>query len=278
MALLNVKPRAKVKLLNNAKLTVTVRGNVYYGGVGYVGSTSKLRNGLVAFYKFDSIEDSSDSKKHLQQFGRAGEVTFDNGKIGKAATFTNTGDFYCLAANYENPIPFLYKDSCTISFWAKPASLPAADSLDGAAFSWTNGGITFLLTDKSFTLTNDKYTIVCTNRFATSQTIRDNKDIKINNWFHVVIRCFDGQVVVNINNKIAGTSGSASSPITNILNSVQSNLHIGGSIIPNPNPSLNNITFPRFNGQIDSFGIWSRVLTTAEISSLYNYGAGRDPV
>jgi hypothetical protein len=46
---------------------------------------------------------------------------------------------------------------------------------------------------------------------------------------------------------------------------------IGGSILT----SWPNISGGSFNGSIDEVGIWSRALTSSEVTSLYNSGSGR---
>jgi len=78
MALLNIQPSVKVKLLSKTIFSTSGGYGYGYGGGGGGG----LSSGLQAFYRLNDLSDSSGNNKTLTN---SGGITFVSGKIGNAA-------------------------------------------------------------------------------------------------------------------------------------------------------------------------------------------------
>jgi len=78
-------------------------------------------------------------------------------------------------------------------------------------------------------------------------------------WFHIVGTWDSSEIKIYVNGTLEGTNSSVSASTT------AGNLTIGSDTVN---------TARRFDGVIDEVGFWSKVLTSTEVSDLYNSGAG----
>jgi hypothetical protein len=242
MALLNIQPGSKVKFLSKTKIVSS--GGYGYGGGGGGG----LSNGLLAFYRLDGLSDSSGNGNTLTNNNG---VTFDSGKIGNAAVF-NGSNWLSASINQAGITDY------TLACWVKIATGTGGDQflvngLTGNA--WQNGGISLdLLNRIPITYANfggDGYGIGLNSQTELSTDV----------WHHLVGMRSNGVQKIYINGSLDCTSGATNNtPIP------------GGSPI-----SLGRNadgTYGPLTGSLDAVGIWNRALTSGEISSLYNSGAG----
>jgi hypothetical protein len=98
--------------------------------------------------------------------------------------------------------------------------------------------------------------------------------ISINTWYNVVL------VVDRADNLKIYLNGALQSVnrtgIVNIAPYSASNFNTNCPFRVGAYTASNNITaLPSFNGKIDEFGIWNRVLTATEVTELYNAGTGK---
>jgi hypothetical protein len=218
---------------------------------------STLLNGLKVYYKLGDLTDSSGNSLTLTNHGG---VTFTAGKVGSAANFISASSQYL---SHANATPFqMGTGDFSYAFWVK--------------FSITN---VRSIMDYGQTGNSPGYAVDCINiggssasfQVSVSDGSRQNYPF-INtthawndgNWHLLVVTCSrTGNMVAYVDNQVEGlvsTSGATGS--------VNSNNGWGFSVGGNyggQNP---------VDGSMDEFGLWNRVLTSTEITHLWNGGAG----
>ena len=138
----------------------------------------------------------------------------------------------------------------TFSFWFKFSSINAAGRLiNKTQVSVTDAFITYIDATNKFSVVIDDSANLNTNQTTLST----------NTLYHYVIT-WDGTNVITYKNGSVETSAAS----TKTLKAVPVNFAIGGTPI--------NAQY--INGLVDEVGFWSRALTSAEVASLYNSGAG----
>ena len=152
--------------------------------------------------------------------------------------------------------------SWTASFWMKPDDI----SVDRMVFNnngttSTNIGVQCLLTSSNTLRTR------IGNGSGDWVTVTHGS-FSVNTWYFVVIT-FDG---TTLSVKSSSYGGSLSSATTGTVSGSASSAN---SLSPMTlgSASDNNTTYP-FDGHINVFMIWDRVLTSAEINTLYGGGTG----
>ena len=225
-----------------------------------------LKTSLVAAYNGESNTNDSFGTNN----GTAvGGLTYGTGKIGNAFVGNGTTSYIEVGDKFD-----LGLSSWSYNIWFYPTNL----SFNRTLFSktaWAAGGGRFALNIESALITFN-----LTLSDGNYITIRDNSTILPGSqWSNLT-------VVVDRNDKIKlYYNGVLSTNVVN-LGSVNNNL------IPYINDNLNNTrsfrigcgsgtdgynpeTPTRFaQGSIDSFNVWNRALTQAEIIELYNSGNG----
>lgn len=105
------------------------------------------------------------------------------------------------------------------------------------------------------------FSCIVSGSFVTAQT--SSTPVSIGNWYHFVgVKRSSG---TGIELYLNGSSVATGSGTGAAVNNTAHEFKIGGRRSP--------INLP-WDGLIDEFGIWSRVLSTSDISTLYNSGAG----
>jgi hypothetical protein len=170
------------------------------------------------------------------------------GKIGNAADFNGTGQ--SLSVNAANAY-----DNISFSAWfyvVTKSSVHTIFSQYAAVFSgfvvWINSGELAILDD-----------------IDGNDTSRYNTAISINTWYHVVCTIngsASNEQQLWLNGSLIGSGGASTLGFSSV----------GGEFVIGARRTSDNL-WP-FDGLIDEFGIWSRVLTASEITQLYNSGSG----
>jgi len=207
------------------------------GGGGGGGGSSSLTNGLLAFYNLSDLTDASGNGNTLTNNGN---VTFASGKIGNAAVFDGSNE---LEGNFQIP----FSDSASVSLWFNANSLPIESSLFGKRVESTPT-VNLAIIENGQVWLND---------YTAPQISSDEGIISPNNWYHIFFKTEGGNMSLCINGSLIQTSQSTLATVGQFF--------IG---------SGSNINY--FDGQIDAVGIWNRALTSAEITELYNAGAGKE--
>lgn len=224
------------------------------------GTNSTLNNGLVAYWKMDEVSGTridSAPTGSPQDLVDVNTVTSVAGKIGNAAFFT--------AANQEllshtDTTQLSVNDSAfTISAWVKHTTL-VGDQMIAAHWTvasnerswrlWFNsaaGRYTFSVSPDGISAVEVSATL-----FGAPAT---------NTWY----------LVAGIMNTNANTISIAMNGTVNNSLAHATGIHdSSGQFMIGARETSNWM-----DGQIDEVGFWNRVLTTAELSELYNASAGR---
>jgi hypothetical protein len=203
--------------------------------------------GLLAYWKLDTtgwIDSSGNGKTLTNNNG----VTLGTGKINGDAVFDATS-FNSLTANIS------IGSSYTISAWIK---IPASGFAGGACAigSSSNNNSPAIVTTYDVT-----YFFYGFNGDQDCNPATSAGPLDLDTWYH-----------------IAGTSDAGSSTGKWYLNATLISEDLFSSLIGTDELQLGAYdarALPTFSGEIDEVGVWNRALTGAEITSLYNAGAGK---
>jgi hypothetical protein len=207
---------------------------------------------LVSYYKLDGNSNDSVGSNN----GSDTNITYSlaNGKISEGAGFNGSTSKIDLPASY-----FVAGLSFSISFWYRKNGAPTGNG--DVIFSRMNG-----LTG-GFVLhayQNNPMSIQFRSTSSTPLTgsAKAPSTTYDNNWYHIVYTYNDSdRSNIFYVNGVAGTAQTLSASPT--YSAVP--LAIGKAI---------DTYWVPHNGEIDEVGIWSRALTSDEITHLYNSGAG----
>jgi len=208
------------------------------------GGGNSLLTGLQAFYKLSDLTDSSGNNLTLTNNG---DVTFASGKIGNAATLDGINQTLSTTLNGGG-----YVSGTSVSMWMKKTGSKSTcgliQAVDGDFSGWTviNEGDSgwFLLAGS-----------------GSGWSLQTSSFLGIDDSWHHVAIIFDPS---NINIYIDGSLIAQETAVDYTTASIKigSYDYFSGS------------TSQTFDGQIDAFGVWSRALSDAEVSALYNSGNG----
>lgn len=244
MALLNIQPGSKVKFLDKIKIGTTST-SYGYGSEGSGGSGSSLTTNLQAFYRLSDTTDSSGNSKTLTNNG---SVSFSTGKIGNAASFSDSAGGQYLTS----PVNGYSANGMSVSLWFKKTGSKSTSGLISAVSAdrtgWTvirEGGDWFFLAG------NGSWSVQTSGLVSTSAS---------QNWTHLAITDDGSTMKFYVN----GSSVATASTPTYASAAVKLGVfpHFGGN---------NGQTF---DGLIDAAGIWHRALTETEVGTLYGSGNG----
>jgi hypothetical protein len=207
-----------------------------------------LQTNLIAYYKCDDVNDSVGSNT----LTNVGYVSFGTGLIGNCADFgsnnTTKGLMRSDALGYTG-------GNLSISMWVKLNNEP------------TSGLMTFVMIQNN---TTKKLDLIC-YRYSprninfeqyngtTGGDINYNVTMGTSNWYHLVYT-YDGTNVVGYVN------GSSVGTIDGVGNGNYNNntFDIGIDFNSTQNASA----------KVDEVGVWTKVLSQAEVTALYNNGVG----
>ena len=152
----------------------------------------------------------------------------------------------------------------SISFWMRPRNMSSIHGngdyiFDSMATSAANGtGISIAIKNTSLLRVN-----FTTSSNAWFTDINSTTTFSNNTWYHVVMTFGSNTVKLYINGSQEDTA-TFSNPNTNASNG---NFVIGRH-------STDPSSYGYYDGLLDDTGIWNRVLTSSEVTSLYNSGTG----
>jgi hypothetical protein len=205
------------------------------------------KTGLVSYYKLDGNSNDSVGTNN----GSDTSVSYVAGKIGNAASFNGSSSRITIPSN--SSLNFGNGDR-TISMWIKTSvgDKKLYSNRNDTVRWWTLG-----------VGPSGQLSFEAANGYPTGYIdVKYGSGLTDNNWHNVVMVKSGGTVYFYIDNSLVGSTAwnySADGSIT--TNYIGTNYHDGGF-------------YGYFNGLIDEVGIWSRALTSDEITKLYNNGNG----
>jgi hypothetical protein len=225
-------------------------------GGGAAGST--LLTGLVAYWKLD---ETSGTRVASVGFNLTDNNTVlsGTGKQGNAADFESSASEYLSAANAIcGPIQFSGNQDFTVAFWcnmeSKTGDPAMVSKFEGSQRSWEvwyNSAADLI----EFTVSGNG-----TTRSAVTSLLAMTVGL------YRLVYCWHDATADTINIKLDNGAVASTSHTTGVFNSTT-------PFIVGAEPSAGSAV-SYFDGLIDELGIWNRVLTGAEIITLYNTNAG----
>lgn len=215
-------------------------------------SSTTLSDKLFSFWKLDNEKDSTNYRNNLTNYGN---ITFTSGKLGNCALFNSSGQYF-------RPLfisSSTFSTSFTFSCWFKGGSQNINAQI--IRFPVVSSSNDFGIFINFNTSTHKLYVYRNTTSYLASNTV-----IGDNNWHHIAVTLDSaGNLKTYVDgNATPETSQNIGFTIINF-----SNIYIGRDNAGNANTQL--------AGYLDAIGLWNRVLTTSEISSLYNGNNGLEP-
>jgi hypothetical protein len=225
-----------------------------------------LSDNIVSYWKLDeSSGNIADATGGGWTGTNVNTVTFSSGKINNGANFAS-------ASSQQFTVSSSFTDlnsntAFSFSYWMKRTDTSnqfIGTRCNGSAHAqWNiyvnNGGAgTPNVAFEISPINNSSNQLACAATFANLQD---------GNWHHVVITYDGSRSTSGVTIYIDGSSRT----VTSITNTLSTNAPTGSSMAIGSRTS----TFGSYyDGSLDEFGIWSRALTSGEVTSLYNSGAG----
>ena len=203
-----------------------------------------LTSGLVAYWNLNETSGNRADALGLFPLTNNGSVGYTTGLIGNAANFTGS-------QNLTNS-SIAFGSTYTISCWVY---VPAGGGPFGNTCAWGIGGTS--TPQIALTMYN---TAVFAFKMYVNGTNGAIAGVSYNTWHHCVFTYSDPYGILYVDNSKIDVT-----PINNA--GAETTAISVGSFVGN----TQYIT----SGRIDEFGVWNRVLSSAEISSLYNSGVGK---
>jgi len=251
------------------QVIIDVSEPIYWGALSLEGGESTLLTGLSGYWKLDETSGTTVTDAIGTQNGTrtAGVGVGTTGILGYANTFNSYDDIITLPYN-TNISP--KGDAFSISIWFKIDSLPSETGRDMHLFRQGNTASPYI--SHSISIDRDDYSpynrIYATSRNSsgTDYSVLSSGAVSIDTWYNLVfVNSGDGHTLQLYLN---GSDVSASADtFTGTVFEGLSTTNFGNAYPGAPN----SFTV----GTIDSFGIWSRALTSGEVTQLYNSGNGR---
>lgn len=206
-----------------------------------------IADNLVSYYKFDESSGNAADSVGSNTGTNVGTATYTSGKINNALTLN--GSTQCLTVGTSLLSAYT---GVSVACWIKLTALDAYMHMIGKTDDTTYNQL-FRVTD-----TNRLQATVTT---TTETYITGGTTLTTGVWYFAVYT-WDGS---NINLYLNGSTDATAVAKTGTMKTSSDLVSIGRSSVASAS---------YFSGQIDEVGIWSRALTTDEISTLYNAGAG----
>lgn len=214
-----------------------------------------LTDNLVAYYKFNN--DCVDSVNGYN--GTPTSITYETGKIDQSTKYNgSTSEISVPSGSYSL---FGNNNSYTFTAWVKVSSLATFQTIFNtnisAATSGYGRGFTVYISQTSGVLNFFRGSFATT----TYTTLATTQTVPLNTWTFICATYNGSTMSLSINN---GTPVTATSTLSASV------------------PGLGDFgvwkemstVYHRMAGNIDESGLWSRVLTSTEITQLYSSGSG----
>lgn len=214
-----------------------------------------LNSGLVAYWKMNEItantcvggvNDSCDSSGNNFNGAWNGNATSATGKFGRGVGLDGVNDYLTVGNSAS-----LQLTTFTIAFWVK---------VDTLISQWNN-----IINKEANSSTNRNYVIYIhnpsghvvgsTSFSGLQRDISSNTPINDNAWHHVVYQVGNGKHQIFVDGQLKNSINTTGTP-----NTPPNGIRMGTDQLGNSD----------FDGTLDEFRIYNRMLTDYEVSQLYN--------
>lgn len=218
-----------------------------------------IDNIVAAFHFNESSGNAADSSANGNTLTNNGTVTYGSGKLSNAAYFDGSSGMYFSRAN-GSLTGLINTGDQSISLWAyftnaSPSSgtffaLVSLESTGAPAFNfgWGNEGGTL------------RFQYVTSSSGTNQTAARISWTPSANTWYHIVVTytASGSGVEIFVNGSSIGTATASSTKSGDGAFQIGKSVGFGNTM----------------NGRIDEVNIWTRKITSGEVTSLYNSGSG----
>lgn len=223
---------------------------------------STLSNSIYSVYKGENNTNDSFGSRNGTPMGG---LTYTTGKSGQAFNFNGTTSYVDMGDVMD-----VGTSSWTYSFWFNANSLSVTQTLFGKTIAAGVRGRVFCQLDGN-------KLVIGFDADASNVIIVETPTLGLStgNWYNAIIqidRSDKVKVIVNGTNLTLTTTNGTN----NLIPYSATNYNTNNPFRIGAFTSSDNVTaFQFYNGKIDEFNVWNRVLTTTEITELYNSGSGK---
>lgn len=214
-----------------------------------VDTGGTLTTGLVSYYKLGDTYDFYGSNNLTNNGG----ATFGAGKYNNGVDFGSSNSTKYLSNSTVTGFPS-GTGNRSVSLWVKPTA--------ASAYVASMGGGTSPSFNQWSIYINSDYTKLGVDNNGNGAVGTSFTAINDGNWHHIVAT-WDGS---NTNFYVDGTARGSVANATVPVNTTNTYFNIGNRVAYNDG---------KVSGMIDEVGVWSKALSTTEISDLYNSGNGQ---
>lgn len=201
-----------------------------------------LTDNLVSYWKFSESSGNAADSVGSNTLTNS-NVTYSTGKIGNGAVFNGTTSVMTTGA-------ISVSGDASISLWFYCNAAPAAQ-YGWIASDWASP-YPYLI---SLYYGDDIYLSCRNSTNTTTLNVIPGKAVP-GNWYHIVFTRTSGTVQWYFNGSATGAGQVSNNPT---ITKVQLGINSANDCV---------------DGTIDEVGLWSRALSSAEVTSLYNGGSG----
>ena len=223
------------------------------GWKNYVSPLPTIWNNLVAYYTGDNTPNDSKGTKNLSLINGA---TYSTGKIGSGFSLDGVNDYLAFSSNIpytSTSLPFSF--SCWFNLTQNGTLY---DNIEGGTLKgwniWMSNGNIFVR--------------LASGAYPTEIRTRTTNALSFNTMYHLTVSYSGNTNASGINIYINGAL-------------VSKTTQFNGCTVVALSPNSNYIGtgyFGTTRGLLDEVGIWDRALTAADVTELYNGGAGKQYV
>jgi len=225
-------------------------------------ASASLSTNLISYWKLDESSGNASDSVGSESLTNTNTVSYDAGKINNGADFGSTNSNKWLNSSVE---PGAGTGAITMSGWINVTTAPASGSL-GTAFSHANNNGGSAIGDAL-----DYWNVSGTLKLRYNRPqygLQDNLldytvTLSTGTWYFVVIT-YDGSNQRLYVNGVLQAGPQAQSGVGTASNT--SGVGLGQDRQDGANHW--------FSGHVDEVGLWTRALSQAEITQLYNAGVG----
>ena len=234
-------------------------------GIGRVGwrnfvsapTNNPLWNNLVAYYTGDNTPNDAKGTANGTLINGA---TYSTGKINNGFSFDGINDY----ANFGNNLDFNGSTPFSFNFWVSPTAATA----NAVFFSKYDGTKGYLIRKSA----NGNYVNIAIVSSGSSYiSVSSNSIVIPSNSYNMITVTYNGTPNISgIKIYVNATSDTLTALYQAFTTSASNTSNfLMGSLATNAN---------FYNGVIDEVAVWNRVITSTEVTELYNSGAGKQYV
>ncbi|HNV61388.1 MAG TPA: LamG domain-containing protein [Candidatus Cloacimonas acidaminovorans] len=212
-----------------------------------------LVDNIVAYYKLDESSGNASDSVGSVTLTNNNTTTYSTGKINNGAVFNGSDQSLSATAS-------LVADSWTISFWVKPDD---SDISNQTMFAYRpSSGTANIIGIEGFSSMTVRCILFDSSSFA-YKDYRTSLTLTQNAWNHFAITWNDSSISLYVN-------GSLDNSVTKAKDGSIAQTNTSRILRLGAETASSNF----YDGSMDEVGIWSRALTSTEITELYNSGNG----